>query len=155
MSMVAPQEDVAQQMSEALLVSVVYYNSVLVREAHRSIVICVKEASGAQLMKPDEQYGPVGKRILFENDLVRVWEISLEPGEHLPQHYHALPYLVLTIEAARVRVVEHDGQAYDPTDASGDVTFREAGQIHELQNISPSRYVNRLIEIKQPHKREE
>jgi len=106
-------------------------------------------------MKPDEQYGPVGSRILFENGLVRVWEISLEPGEHLPQHYHALPYLVVTIEAAHVRVVEHDGQAYDPTDAPGDVTFREAGQVHELRNISPSRYVNRLIEIKQPHKREE
>ncbi len=46
-------------------------------------------------MKSDEQYGPVGKRILFENDLVRVWEISLGPGEHLLQHYHALPYLVV------------------------------------------------------------
>ena len=106
-------------------------------------------------MKPDQQYGPVGNRILFENDLVRVWEISLEPGDHLPLHSHALPYLVVTIEATHVRVFEHDGQAYDPTDAPGDVTFREAGQIHELQNISPSRYVNRLIEIKQPHKREE
>ncbi len=106
-------------------------------------------------MKPDEQYGPVGSRILFENDLVRVWEISLEPGEHLSAHYHALPYLVVTIEAAHVRVVEHDGQAYDPPDAPGDVTFREAGQIHELQNISTSRYVNRLIEIKQSHKGEQ
>jgi hypothetical protein len=48
-----------------------------------------------------------------------------------------------------------DGQAYDPSDAPGDVTFREAGQVHELQNISPSRYVNRLIESKQPRKREE
>ncbi|HEX6477759.1 MAG TPA: hypothetical protein VF043_02860 [Ktedonobacteraceae bacterium] len=75
----------------------------------------VEEASESTLMKPDEQYGPVGSRILFENDLVRVWEISLEPGEHLLQHYHALPYLVVTIEAALVRVVEHDGQAFDPT----------------------------------------
>ena len=48
-------------------------------------------------MKPDQQYGPVGSRILFENDLVRVWEISLEPGDHLPLHSHALPYLVVTI----------------------------------------------------------
>jgi len=102
-------------------------------------------------MKPDQQYGPVGSRILFENDLVRVWEISLEPGERLPLHYHALPYLVVTIEAAHVRLVEHDRQANDPTDAPGDLTFRKAGQIHELQNISTSRYVNRLIEIKQPH----
>lgn len=103
-------------------------------------------------MEPGEQYGPVGSRILFENDLVRVWEISLEPGEHLPLHYHALPYLVVTIEAAHVRVIEYYGQVYDLIDAPGDVTFREAGQVHELQNISPSRYVNRLIEIKQPHK---
>jgi hypothetical protein len=114
----------------------------------------VKEASGGQLMKPNAQYGPVGSRILFENDLVRVWEISLKPGEHLPLHYHALPYLVVIIEAAHIRVVEHDGRAYDPTDAPGDVTFREAGQIHELQNISTSRYANRLIEIKQPQRGE-
>jgi quercetin dioxygenase-like cupin family protein len=106
-------------------------------------------------MKQEEQYGPVGSRILFENDFVRVWEIALEPGENLPQHYHALPYLVVTIEAAAVRVVEDDGQAYEPKDAPGDITFREAGQIHELQNISPSRYVNRLIEIKQPQRGEE
>ena len=99
-------------------------------------------------MKPDQQYGPVDSRILFENDLVRVWEISLEPGEHLPLHYHELPYLVVTIEAAHVRVVERDGQAYDPTDAPGDITSREAGQVHEMQNISPSQYVNHLIEIK-------
>jgi hypothetical protein len=72
-------------------------------------------------MKPNARYGPVGSRILFENDFVRVWEISLEPGEHLPLHYHALPYLVVIIEAAHIRVVEHDGRAYDPTDAPGDV----------------------------------
>jgi quercetin dioxygenase-like cupin family protein len=106
-------------------------------------------------MKSDEQYGPVGSRILFENDTVRVWEISLEAGEHLPVHYHALPYLVVTIEAAHVRVIEHDGRVYDPADVPGDVTFREAGQIHELQNISTSRYVNRVIEFKQLHKGEQ
>jgi quercetin dioxygenase-like cupin family protein len=107
------------------------------------------------MMNQHEQYGPVGSRILFENDLVRVWEISLEPGEHLPQHYHALPYLVVTLEATHVRVVEHNGETYEPTDDPGDVTFREAGQVHELQNLSSSRYVNRLIEIKQPQKEEE
>src|SRR2546423_8015477 len=57
-------------------------------------------------MKPDQQYGPVGNRILFENDLVRVWEISLEPGDHLPLHSHALPYLVVTI-AHGMRTEKH------------------------------------------------
>lgn len=104
-------------------------------------------------MKPDEQYGPVGSRILFENELVRVWEVALEPGEHLPLHHHALPYLFVTIEAAHVRVVESDGQAYEPDDGPGSVTFREAGQIHELHNISTNRYANRLIEFKQPGKK--
>jgi hypothetical protein len=105
-------------------------------------------------MKRGEQYGPVGTRILFENDRVRVWEVMLEPGEHLPLHHHTLPYLVVTIEAAHVRVVESDGQIYEPTDDPGSITFREAGQIHELHNISTSRYANRLIEIKQPNRSE-
>jgi quercetin dioxygenase-like cupin family protein len=105
-------------------------------------------------MKPGEQYGPVGSRILFENDLVRVWEVSLEPGEHLPLHHHTLPYLIVTIEPAHVRVIENDGQTYYPTDGQGSVTFRDAGQIHELQNISTSRYANRLIEFKQSDKQQ-
>ena len=103
-------------------------------------------------MQSNQQYGLVGSRILFENELVRVWEVLLEPGEQLPLHHHALPYLVVTIEAAHVRVVEHDGQTYEPTDGPGSITFREAGQIHELHNLSTRRYVNRVIEIKQPNK---
>ena len=43
-------------------------------------------------MKPDQQYGPVDSRILFENDLVRVWEISLEPGDHLCNGYLEYPF---------------------------------------------------------------
>jgi quercetin dioxygenase-like cupin family protein len=109
----------------------------------------LKEHQKGKLMKPGQQYGPVGSRILFENDLVRVWEILLEPGERLPLHQHTLPYLVVTIEPTRVRVVEHDGQTDDPVHAPGSITFREAGQIHELHNISTTRYVNRLIELKQ------
>ncbi len=103
-------------------------------------------------MQSKEEYGPVGSRILFENELVRVWEVSVEPGEQLPLHHHILPYLVVTIEPTHVRVIEHDGQIYEPMDNPGSITFREAGQIHELHNLSTKRYVNRVIEIKQPNK---
>ena len=30
----------------------------------------------------------IGDRILLENDLVRVWEVKLEPGETLGFHIH-------------------------------------------------------------------
>lgn len=45
MSMAPLKKSVTQQMSEALLISVVYYNKGFVREARRSIVTFVKEAS--------------------------------------------------------------------------------------------------------------
>ena len=45
MSMAPLKKSVAQQMLEALLVSVVYYNKGFVRETRRSIVTFVKEAS--------------------------------------------------------------------------------------------------------------
>ena len=45
MSMAPLKKSIAQQISKALLVGVVYYNKGFVREAHKSIVTFVKEAS--------------------------------------------------------------------------------------------------------------
>jgi hypothetical protein len=39
----------------------------------------------------DITLGPIGSRIIFENDLVRVWELRVEPGESAGMHRHDLP----------------------------------------------------------------
>jgi hypothetical protein len=60
-------------------------------------------------MKPGEQYGPVGSRILFENDLVRVWEISLE---HRSSRVGYVTRLLMQKTQTRVRVPGSKGIAH-------------------------------------------
>jgi beta-alanine degradation protein BauB len=93
---------------------------------------------------------PIGTRVLFENDKVRVWEVVLEPGEQQGFHHHTLPYVVIGIEPGHNRITSINGQVRETDERPGHIVFQEAGQIHNLENIGTTRYRNRLIEIKQP-----
>lgn len=64
----------------------------------------VTRADGTQT-----ELSPVDQGIVFENEQVRVWEISLEPGERQPWLRHDNPYLVIAIEAADNRIDPIDG----------------------------------------------
>ncbi len=99
-----------------------------------------------------EEYGPVGTSVVFENDLVRVWEVLLEPGEKQELHQHELPYLIIAIEPGNNRITNVEGETRDTDERSGNVVYQDSGQIHELHNIGTTRYRNRLIEIKQPER---
>ena len=41
--------------------------------------------------------GPIGDKILFENEHVRVWSVTLDPGRRQPWHQHLLPYLIVPL----------------------------------------------------------
>jgi quercetin dioxygenase-like cupin family protein len=99
-------------------------------------------------VKSDTPYGPIGTRILFENEYTRVWEVVLEPGERQRLHHHELPYLVIPIEGGRGRITAEDGSVRLTDEHPGDVVFQPGGQIHELENIGETRYRNRLVEFK-------
>ncbi|HEX6970089.1 MAG TPA: cupin [Micromonosporaceae bacterium] len=93
--------------------------------------------------------GPVGQRIVFENDQVRVWEIDLGPGESQPWHHHRNPYLVIALEAGDNRIDALVGGeprlVHEPV---GGVVYREPGEIHMLTNRGGTRYRSRLVELK-------
>ncbi len=97
-----------------------------------------------------ENYGPVGTSVVFENELVRVWEVLLEPGEKQELHQHTLPYVVVAIEPGNNRITSLDGETRDTAEVPGHVVYQDPGQIHELHNVGTTRYRNRLVEIKQP-----
>lgn len=98
-----------------------------------------------------EGYGPIGSRIVYENDLVRVWEVLLEPGEEQGMHQHTLPYVVVAIEHAMNQITSIDGTVRLTEEAPGHIVFQEPGQIHNLKNIGTTRYRNRLVEVKRSH----
>ena len=40
----------------------------------------------------DSQFGDVGTKLMFENDLIRVWNFELSPGESIGWHRHNSDY---------------------------------------------------------------
>jgi hypothetical protein len=95
------------------------------------------------------ELGPVGQEVVFENDQVRIWEISLKPGEQQTWHHHLNPYVVVALEAADNRIDALSGGeprlVYEPV---GGIVYREPGEVHKLTNHGQTTYRSRLIELK-------
>ncbi|MGC9670282.1 cupin [Planosporangium sp. 12N6] len=93
--------------------------------------------------------GDVGQRVVFENDEVRVWEITLEPGQQQPWHEHHNPYLVIAVQEADNRIDPLTGGeprlVHEP---AGGVVYREPGEVHMLTNRGTTIYTSRLVELK-------
>lgn len=81
----------------------------------------------------------VGSRLLFENDLVRVWDITLEPGERLPFHRHATSYFYRCESGGLVQVRSPDGAVAVYESPMDEVQFHEIGPddlvVHDLENV--------------------
>ena len=94
--------------------------------------------------------GPIGDKIVFENEFVRVWSLALEPGQRQPWHQHLLPYLIVPMTEGKNEMTFDDGRVRETREKPGEVIWREAGIPHELLNCSDWQYRNVLIEIKTP-----
>jgi hypothetical protein len=95
------------------------------------------------------KYGPVGTRVIFENEKVRVWEIELQPGETLPMHFHELDYVVVGLSDSPTEVEWEDGRRETNTQqAVGAITWRSAPHAHALKNVGTKPYYNRVVELK-------
>jgi hypothetical protein len=65
--------------------------------------VCLSEAAhGGEREMTEEALSPIGERMLFENEHVRVWENIIDPGEESPVHRHNHDYLAIEIEGDRV-----------------------------------------------------
>ena len=98
----------------------------------------------------DRTLGPIGDKILFENDQVRVWSVNLAPGQRQSWHRHDLPYLIVPLTKGKNIMYFDDGREKETSEVVGEVLWREPGIPHELLNISDWNYSNVLIEMKSP-----
>jgi quercetin dioxygenase-like cupin family protein len=93
-------------------------------------------------------FGDVANKLLFENALVRVWEMTLAPGERSDRHRHDHPYLLCVLEGSRIDA-EIDGTGYLEIPVQpGSVFFVPPGSTETAINATDRRFREILIELK-------
>ena len=89
----------------------------------------------------------VGTKLVFENERVRVWEFTLQPGETIPAHKHDHDYFFYPIEGGTLEVTRSSGVT-KATLETGKVYFRAGGDTHDAKNIDDHRYHEILVDLK-------
>ena len=81
----------------------------------------------------------VGSELVSENDRVRVWHLTLAPGERVGFHRHVLDYFWTVTAGGRSRSHYADGRIADTEYSEGDTSHYTFGSgeemIHDLANI--------------------
>jgi quercetin dioxygenase-like cupin family protein len=93
----------------------------------------------------------VGSRLLHENALVRVWDITLAPGERLPFHRHRTTYLYRCHSGSLTRVRFADGRGIVYRSVPDEVHVHEIGSeelvVHDLENAGDTTLSFTTIEL--------
>jgi quercetin dioxygenase-like cupin family protein len=87
---------------------------------------------------------PDTAKIVFENDRVRVRDVSFPPGV-TPMHTHKLPHVGVVIQGGTLVFKSPDGKSETMKLEPGGVGFREANVSHEPTN--PGSSTVRVIEV--------
>jgi uncharacterized RmlC-like cupin family protein len=100
--------------------------------------------------KSGKPLGPIGTKVLFENEHIRVWSVELPPKGHQPLHEHYHPYLIVPISEGKSVMRWEDGRERHLIDVPGEIKYREAsGGPHELFNLEEHTKMHAvLVEIK-------
>lgn len=75
------------------------------------------------------------RRVLLENEQVRVNEVILEPNTSYPAHTHALPHVGVIIKGGTLEFTEGD-QKQSVEFKAGDAGWRAGGVTHSIRNAS-------------------
>jgi quinol monooxygenase YgiN/quercetin dioxygenase-like cupin family protein len=92
--------------------------------------------------------GDVATSLLFENQLVRVWQMHLGPGEESALHRHDHPYLLCVVEGERIDVDAAHRDSYQIPVHPGAVFFVPPGETERAVNRSQQPFHEILIELK-------
>jgi quercetin dioxygenase-like cupin family protein len=86
---------------------------------------------------------------ILENERVRVFRVSLAPGESLPLHNHPLPGLAVSITGGELELMTQGNAAPDQTTlAPSDVRWRPAPVTHSVKNVGKTNFEGVDIEFK-------
>ena len=79
---------------------------------------------------------------------VRIWELSLAPGESSDWHHHVLDYITVALTESKMRRDMEDGTGDETNPSVGDARYTEGHQPHVVTNIGSAPHSNILIELK-------
>ena len=95
-----------------------------------------------------EPLGDVATRLLFENETVKVWEMTLAPGEASALHRHDHPYVMCVLEGSRIDAdIVGKGRFQIPVQP-GSVLFVPPGETERAVNGTDRPFREILIELK-------
>lgn len=108
--------------------------------------------------------GYVGSHVILEDEIQRVWNFTLEPGEMTSMHRHDYDYSFVAVRPSQLEVYGEDGERLFDFYATG-LSLRVKGdflepmggvklpwkvpRIHAARNIGPNTYHEILFESKQ------
>ena len=96
----------------------------------------------------DEPLGEIATEVLFENDRVKIWNLTVEPGEASDWHLHERDYVTVVVEAGGLTAEYADGTTEVNEYEVGRWGYRDQHQVHRVINHTDRRYKNVLIELK-------
>jgi len=109
----------------------------------------MSDAYGFELAKERGlELGEIGHELLQETGDIRVWSVSLEPGESIWFHFHHHPYVIISLGGGKNVVESIFGDKRETFEPIGTVVFRNApSPVHRLTNVSDVPYRSRLVEF--------
>jgi beta-alanine degradation protein BauB len=98
--------------------------------------------------------GPMGDRIVFENERVRIWELVIPPGGDSNVHEHEHDYVLVILGGDRVAAVQEPGSVtalpeyFEADVVPGQAVFVPRGAVETARNVGNEPYSEIIIELK-------
>ncbi len=114
---------------------------------HNFTIELLKLPTGAPA--PSIPKEPIVRTPVLENERVRAFELTLEPGQSTSMHTHVLPGLAIALTPGNIEVTTEGKNKPDPLNLPlGDLRWRAGVVTHAIKNIGKSRFVAVDIELK-------
>lgn len=96
---------------------------------------------------------PQNHKLLFENDEVRVLEVTVAPGVREPLHAHQYPSVMYYISGAHMEEFSPGIAPVDhPRKEDGAVVFLPIGPPHQMENMETDKPLRAIrVELKKEH----
>ena len=114
---------------------------------HNLTIELLRSPPGSQSLAT--QTGQTSRQPILENERVRAYRLTLEPGQSMTMHTHLLAGLAISITAAEIEITTEGNTKPDRlTLPLGDVRWRGGPVTHMIKNVGKTRFEAVDIELK-------